>query len=127
MKTLFAFLLSFVFSLNAAYAGVAAVCDAADHIPQGEVESHIHLGHHSHGTSGDTAETSSNGDKDPVKASKVASDHCHAHGTSSSMVAGSDIVLPPLVGQHILAAFPAAAPASTTPDRLERPPRASLA
>lgn len=127
MKTFLSFLLSLTFTLNVAYAGVLGVCDAVDHFPLGDAEQHLHITHHSHNASGDTPESSDHGDGGPLKVSKIVSDHCHAHGTSFSMAAWTNMVFPSFIGQHILVALPASALASTPPDRLERPPRAPLA
>jgi hypothetical protein len=51
MRTLIVILLSVVFSLNAAFAAVAGVCDAIDHLPQGGSEQHFHVDQHSHSVS----------------------------------------------------------------------------
>lgn len=47
MRTLIVILLSVIFSLNAAFAAVAGVCDAIDHLPQGGSEQHFHVDQHS--------------------------------------------------------------------------------
>lgn len=127
MQKFLAFLLSFVFALNVAYAGVAGVCDAADHLPQGKTERHIHVGHASHGSAASAVETPPHDDSDPLKNSQASTDHCHAHGTATSVASGADLTPPPFLGGHILVARPDATLVSVTPARLERPPRASLA
>lgn len=126
MQKFLAFLLSFVFALNVAYAGVAGVCDAADHLPQGKTERHIHVGHDSHGAAASAVETPSHDDSDPLKTS-APTDHCHAHGTATSVASGADLTTPPFLGGHILVAGPAATLVSVTPALLKRPPRTSLA
>jgi hypothetical protein len=124
----FAFLLSFIFSFNAAYAGVMGVCDAADHLTQTGTEHRICIGHNSHDASDSVAEATTHGDSsDPLKASKASCDHCHIHGASFSMAMEANLTMPLLLGKHIQVALLTAAPVSTTPDRLERPPRAPLA
>lgn len=128
MQKFLAILLSFVFALNVAYAGVAGVCDAADHLPQGKTERHIHVGHDSHGSAGSAVETPSHDDSsDPLKTSKAPTDHCHAHGTATSVASGADLTPPPFLGGRVFIALPSAALISVTPALLERPPRASLA
>lgn len=127
MQKFLAFLLSFVFALNVAYAGVAGVCDAADHVPQGEADRHIHVGHHGHGSSASAAEVQSQDDSDPLRTSTASTDHCHAHGTATSVASGADLTPPPFLGGHVFIALPSAALISVTPALLERPPRASLA
>ena len=127
MRTVLALLLSFVFSLNSAYASMAGVCDAVDHLPQSEAGQHLHMDHHSHDSSGSTPATEPQNDDDPLKASQSAAEHCHAHGASASVVFGGDMTPPPLCGGQVLVAFPSAALVSVTAARLERPPRVSLA
>lgn len=119
MRVVLAFVLSLVFSLNAAYASVASVCDAMDHLSLGERDLHLHADHHSH-----DADAQSHGDGDPLKNAK-SGDHCHAHGTWVSMVSNVDVT--PVFGDHVLSPSESAPLLSVTTPRLERPPRAFLA
>ncbi len=121
MRLCFALFLSLVFACNAAFAGIADICDAADHMPRGEVGSHLHMGHHSHD------DAASQDDGDPLKTSPSASGHCHAHGASASVVSGFDQTPSLPCGTQVLVPLPSAALVSITPTRLERPPRVSRA
>lgn len=67
MRTLIVILLSVIFSLNAAFAAVAGVCDAIDHLPQGGSEQHFHVDQHSHSVSETMADERANGDTDKDK------------------------------------------------------------
>lgn len=116
MKAVLAFVLSLVFSLNAAYAAVAGVCDATDHLAQGERDLHFHADHHSHG-----ADVQSHDDGDPLKNAKPG-DHCHAHGSWVSLVSNVDTT--PVFGDHVLSPSEPTPLSSVTTRRLERPPRA---
>lgn len=127
MRTVLAFLLSLAFSLNVAYAGVAAICDAVDHLPKNEARQHFHVGHHSHDSSEAGAASASHDDGGPQKTSNSAADHCHAHGASGSVALGVDTTVPLLCGADVLVASPSSSLVSIPPARLERPPRVSRA
>lgn len=127
MRTVLAFLLSLVFSLNTAYAGVAAICDAVDHLPKNEVGHLFHLDHHSHDSPETAAATSPHDDGGPQKTANSAADHCHAHGTSGSVALGVNITVPLLSGAYVFTASLLALLVSIPSARLERPPRVSRA
>jgi hypothetical protein len=127
MRTVLAFLLSLVFSLNTAYAGVAGVCDAVDHLPKNEAGQHFHIDHHSHDPSESDAVTASHDDGGPQQAAGPTGDHCHAHGTSGSAALGVDMTVPLLSGAYVFVASPSALLVSIAPACLERPPRVSRA
>lgn len=127
MRTFIVILLSIVFSLNAAFAAVAGVCDAIDHLPQGESGQHLHMGHHSHSVSEAAADEHANGDTDTPQGKKSAGAHCHAHSTTATAVTASNLVSSPNLGHHVLIAPPSSPFASFIPAGLDRPPRNSLA
>ena len=127
MRTFIVILLSVVFSLNAAFAAVAGVCDAVDHLPQGESAQHLHVGHHGHIVSEVMAEEHANGEQDTPQGKKSAGSHCHAHSTTTTAVAASNFVSSPNLGHHVLIAPPSSPFASFIPAGLDRPPRDSLA
>jgi hypothetical protein len=127
MRSLISFLLCIVFSLNAAHAAVAGVCDALDHFPQGESEQHLHVSHHSHNLSEAGAEEHANGDQDTPQGKKSAGGHCHAHSTTATAVTSSGLVSSPAMGRHVLVALPASPVISFIPAGLDRPPRDFLA
>lgn len=127
MRTLIVFLLSIIFSLNAAFAAVAGVCDAIDHLPQGESEQHFHVGLHSHSDSEVVADEHASGNTDTPQGKKSAGGHCHAHSTTVTAVTASNLVSSPKLGQHVLIAPPPSSFISFIPAGLDRPPRDSLA
>jgi hypothetical protein len=127
MRTLIVILLSVIFSLNAAFAAVAGVCDAIDHLPQGGSEQHFHVDQHSHSVSETMADERANGDTDTQQGKKSSGGHCHAHSTTATAVTASNLVSSPNLGHHVLIAPPASPFASFIPAGLDRPPRDSLA
>jgi hypothetical protein len=127
MRTLIVILLSVIFSLNAAFAAVAGVCDAIDHLPQGGSEQHFHVDQHSHSVSETMADERANGDTDTQQGKKSSGGHCHAHSTTATAVTASNLVSSPNLGHHVLIAPPSSPFASFIPAGLDRPPRDSLA
>jgi hypothetical protein len=127
MRSLISFLLCIVFSLNAAFAAVAGVCDAIDHLPQGETGHHFHVSHHSHNLSEAGAEEHANGDQETPQGKKSVGGHCHAHSTTATAVTTSGLVSSPVMGHHVLIALTASPFISFIPAGLDRPPRDSLA
>lgn len=127
MRSLIVILLSVIFSLNAAFAAVAGVCDAIDHLPQGGSEQHFHVDQHSHSVSEAAADERANGDTDTQQGKKSSGGHCHAHSTTATAVTASNLVSSPNLGHHVLIAPPSSPFASFIPAGLDRPPRDSLA
>lgn len=127
MRSLIVILLSVIFSLNAAFAAVAGVCDAIDHLPQGGSEQHFHVDQHSHSVSETMADERANGDTDTQQGKKSSGGHCHAHSTTATAVTASNLVSSPNLGHHVLIAPPLSPFASFIPAGLDRPPRDSLA
>ena len=127
MRTLIVILLSVIFSLNAAFAAVAGVCDAIDHLPQGGSEQHFHVDQHSHSVSETMADERANGDTDTQQGKKSSGGHCHAHSTTATTVTASNLVSSLNLGHHVLIAPPSSPFASFIPAGLDRPPRDSLA
>jgi len=106
MRTLIVILLSVIFSLNAAFAAVAGVCDAIDHLPQGGSEQHFHVDQHSHSVSETMADERANGDTDTQQGKKSSGGHCHAHSTTATAVTASNLVSSPNLGQTGMATVP---------------------
>ena len=127
MRTFIVILLSVVFSLNAAFAAVAGVCDAIDHLPQGGAEQHLHIDHHSHSVSEAGAEEDANGDQDTPQGKKSAGGHCHAHSTTATAVMASSLVLSPTMGRDVFVTLSTSPFISFIPAGLDRPPQDSLA
>lgn len=127
MRTFIVILLSVVFPLNAAFAAVAGVCDAIDHLPQGGAEQHLHIDHHSHSVSDAAVDEDAIGDQDTPQGKKSVGGHCHAHSPTASAATASNVVSSPNVGHHVLMALPASPFISFIPAGLDRPPRDSLA
>lgn len=128
MRRLFAIFFSLMLSFNAAYAGVASICDAFEHFPLEVPEHKVHLWHHDHHddqTSHESSDASSDKSADGSSMAKVT-DHFHSHASFSPILIG-DTALAIEKGSHILAFLPLTVPASVVPVQLERPPRAFLA
>ncbi len=127
MRSLIVLVLSIVFSLNTAFAAVAGVCDAVDHLLQGESEQHVHTSLLSHSVSDAAADEDANGDQDTPQGKKAVGGHCHAHSLTACAVTASNVVSAPNVGHHVLIALSASPFISFFPAGLDRPPRDSLA
>lgn len=124
MRSLLAFLLAVLLSLNAAHAAVVGICDALEH-----TQNHgAHFGHHSHEHGDDHAPAAPTAAPDQPSQSPTAGDHHPAH-----VHPGFSMLLPSAIGAMVLAGH-SPYPSLNRRDfvsapqiRLERPPRATLA
>jgi hypothetical protein len=121
MHLLIAVLLSFLVSLNAAYAAVLGVCDVMEHGKSDlTIEQTSHFGHHGHAAE-DGAVSG-----DDTRACTGAGDNCHAHASFSPMIL-SEVQVPGPLGRSPFVGQPPSRLVSVPPIGMEYPPRSVLA
>ena len=124
MRIFLSFILTIMFSLNAAYAASVGVCDALEHTSSQAA----HFGHHSHEHSDDHVHDEPAADADGANYVPAADDHHHAHVHAAfSFLLSDTINVIPLEGRNPLIATPASTFISAPQALIERPPRAILA
>jgi len=124
MRIFLSFVLTIMFSLNAAYAASVGVCDVLEHTSSQAA----HFGHHSHQHSDDHVHDEPAADADGGNNVPAVSDHHHAHVHAVfSFLLSDTINVIPLEGCSPLIATPASTFISAPQALIERPPRTILA